>query len=51
MLLFTNCEVDTAKYLDRSFDVWTEWNEVRTKNKVRIFSVWNEQLINKSFIL
>ena len=32
MLLLTNCEVHTAKYSDRSFDVRTEWNEVRTKN-------------------
>ena len=32
ILLLTNCEVHTAKYLDRSFEVRTEWNEVRTKN-------------------
>ena len=51
MLLLTNCEVHTAKYSDRSFDVGP--NEMRSiqKTKVRIFSVWNEQLVNKSFIV
>ena len=24
ILLLTNCEVHTAKYSDRSFEVWTE---------------------------
>ena len=28
MLLLTNCEVHTAKYSDRSFEVRTEWNEI-----------------------
>ena len=32
MLLLTNCEVHTGKYLDRSFEVRTERSEVRTKN-------------------
>ena len=32
MLLLTNCEVHTGKYLDRSFEVQTERSEVRTKN-------------------
>ena len=32
MLLLTNCEVHTGKYLDRSFEVRTERNEVHTKN-------------------
>ena len=32
MFLLTHCEVHTAKYSDRSFDVLTEWNEVHTKN-------------------
>ena len=50
MLLLTNCEVHTGKYLDRSFEVRTERtkiektiilkNEVRSvrKAKVQIFS-------------
>ena len=33
MLLLTNCEVHTGKYLDRSFEVRTE-----RKAKVQIFS-------------
>ena len=33
MLLLTNCEFHTGKYLDRSFEVRTEQSEVRTKNK------------------
>ena len=32
MLLFTNCEVHTGKYSDRSLDVGTEQSEVRKKN-------------------
>ena len=32
MLLLTNCEVHTGKYLDRIFEVRTERSEVRTKN-------------------
>ena len=32
MLLLTNCEVHTGKYLDRSFEVRTERSEVRTKS-------------------
>ena len=32
ILLLTNCEVDTRKYSDRSFEVRTEHCEVRTKN-------------------
>ena len=32
MLLLTNCEVYTGKYLDRSFEVRTERSEVRTKS-------------------
>ena len=32
MLLLTNCEVRTGKYLDRSFEVRTERSEVRTKS-------------------
>ena len=32
MLLLTNYEVHTGKYLDRSFEVRTERNEVRTKS-------------------
>ena len=32
MLLLTNCEVHTGKYLGRSFEVRTERSEVRTKN-------------------
>ena len=32
MLLLTNFEVHTGKYLDRSFEVRTERSEVRTKN-------------------
>ena len=32
MLLLTNCEVHTGKYLDGSFEVRTERSEVRTKN-------------------
>ena len=50
VLLKTNCEVHTEKYLDRSFKVRTEWNEVHTKNQGLKFSVWNERLLNKSFI-
>ena len=42
MLLLTNCEVHTGKYLDRSFEVRTERSEVRTKTKVQIFPVWTE---------
>ena len=38
MLLFTNCEVYTGRYSERSLDVQTERSEVRTKTKVRIFS-------------
>ena len=34
MLLLTNCEVHTGKYLDRSFEVRTE----RSETKVQIFS-------------
>ena len=30
MLLLTNCEVHTGKYLDRSFEVRTERSEVHT---------------------
>ena len=39
MLLLTNCEVHTGKYLDRSLDLRTERSErsVR-KTKIRIFS-------------
>ena len=33
MLLLTNCEVHTGKYLDRSFEVRTERSEAHTKNK------------------
>ena len=29
MLLLTNCEVHTGKYLDRSFEVRTERSELR----------------------
>ena len=32
MILLTNCEVRTGKYLDLSFEVRTERSEVRTKN-------------------
>ena len=32
MLLLTNCEVHTGKYLDRSFEVRTERSEVRKKS-------------------
>ena len=32
MLLLTNCEVHTEKYLDRSFEVRTKRSEARTKN-------------------
>ena len=32
MLLLTNCEVHTGKYLYRSFEVRTERSEVRTKS-------------------
>ena len=32
LLLLTNCEVHTGKYLDCSFEVRTERSEVRTKN-------------------
>ena len=32
MLLLTNCEVHTEKYLDRSFEIRTERIEVCTKN-------------------
>ena len=38
MLLLTNYEVHTGKYSDHSLDVRTERSEVRTKDKVRIFS-------------
>ena len=31
MLLLINCEARLAKYSDRSFDVWTEWNEKNFK--------------------
>ena len=37
MLLLTNCEVHTGKYLDRSFELRTE-----RKTKVQIFPVWTE---------
>ena len=37
VLLLTNCEVHTGKYLDRSFEVRTE-----RKAKVQIFPVWAE---------
>ena len=46
MLLLTNCEVHTGKYLDRSFEVRTEQTEVRTKTRVQIFPVWTSQLVN-----
>ena len=36
MLLLANCGVHMAKYSDRSLDVRTEWNEVRTK-RLNIF--------------
>ena len=51
MLLLTNCEVHTAKYSDEVLTYGP--NEMRfvQKTKVRIFSVWNEQLVNKSFIV
>ena len=51
MVLLTNCEVHTAKYLDHSFKYGP--NEMRAvrKAKVRIFSVWNEQFISESFII
>ena len=32
MLLLTNCEVHPGKYLDRSFEVWTERSEIHMKN-------------------
>ena len=32
MLLLTNCEVHTGKYLDRSFELRTERSEVRRKS-------------------
>ena len=51
MLLFTNCEVHTSKYSDCSFDERTEWDEIRTKTKVWIFSVWNKQFVNERFIV
>ena len=37
MLLLTDCEVHTAKYLGCSFDVQTEQNEVRTKLRSEYF--------------
>ena len=51
MLLLTNCEV-------RMENIWTTVlkygpNEMRSvrKTEVRIFYVWKEQLVNKSFIV
>ena len=32
MLLLTDCEVHTARYLDHSFEVGNIWNEVHTKH-------------------
>ena len=43
IFILTNCEIHTAKYSNRSFDV--------PKTKVRIFSLWNEQLVIKTFIV
>ena len=49
MLLLTNCEVNTAEYSDCSFKY--EPNEMRSvqESKVGRFSLWNKQLVNKSF--
>ena len=51
ILLLTNCEVHTANI--RTAILKYGPNEMRSvqKTKVRIFSVWNEQLVNKSFIV
>ena len=47
----TNCEVHTQNI--RTAVLKYGPNEIKTvrKAKVRIFSVWNEQLVNKSFIV
>ena len=34
MLLLTSCEVHTGKYLDRSFEVRTEWSECQHLDKI-----------------
>ena len=45
MLLLTNCEVHTGKYLDRSFEVRTEligqWGPYE-KLRSKYFPVWTE---------
>ena len=50
MLLLTNFEVHTVKCSDLSCEARTE-NKSVPETKVQIFSVWNEQLVDKSFIV
>ena len=38
MLLLTNCEVHTGKYLDRSIEVWGPYEKLKSK----YFPVWTE---------
>ena len=51
MLLLTNCEVCRQNIQTEVLTYGP--NEMRSvqKTKVRIFSVWKEQLVNKSFIV
>ena len=47
MLLSTSCVIHAANYIFG----WQLCIRSVGKTKVRIFSVWNEQLVNKSFIV
>ena len=51
MLLLANCEVHTAKYLDRSLMYGPNEMKIVRKTKARAFSVWSTRLVLERALL